>query len=143
MRELTEKIAPKLSQQDEIYALGLADAASEFFGEEVGDFVRGESILSTKSAELLLAGLRSGVIGRTEVLSPGAVQNVVNIASNMLAVARANSTSPDSQLEKELTFAVANLDQDERARLDMIVQEITQRSIARILERMASIDRVL
>ena len=143
MRELTEKIAPKLSQQDEIYALGLADAASEFFGEEVGDFVRGESILSTKSVELLLAGLRSGVIGRTEVLSPGAVQNVVNIASNMLAVARANSTSPDSQLEKELTFAVANLDQDERARLDMIVQEITQRSIARILERMASIDRVL
>eukprot|EP00428_Durinskia_dybowskii_P047817 CAMPEP_0170347270 /NCGR_PEP_ID=MMETSP0116_2-20130129/74898_1 /TAXON_ID=400756 /ORGANISM="Durinskia baltica, Strain CSIRO CS-38" /LENGTH=243 /DNA_ID=CAMNT_0010601099 /DNA_START=1 /DNA_END=730 /DNA_ORIENTATION=+ len=53
IRELTDVIAPKLSQQDELYALGLADAASEFFGEEVGNFVRGESILSTRSVTLL------------------------------------------------------------------------------------------
>ncbi len=143
LKDLTEVVAPKLSQQDEIFALGLADAATEFFGKEVGDFVRGESVLSTKSVELLLASLRSGVIGRTDVLSPGVVQNVVDATSNLLSLARRGSQSSDSHVEKELTAAVSNLNEAERARLEHIVQEITQRSIERTLKRLSSIDRLI
>jgi aarF domain-containing kinase len=140
LKELTEAVAPKLSQEDELFALGLADAASEFFGEEFGNFIRGESVLSVTSAELLLAGLRSGVIGRTDALSPEATNAVVDAISNLLSLARAGSSN-DSQVEMER--ALDSLDDSERARLDSIVQELTQRSIERSLQRLSSIARVI
>lgn len=142
LKQLTEAVAPKLSQQDELFALGLSDAATEFFGEGVGSFVRGESVLSVQSVELLLAGLRSGVIGRTDVLSPEATQAIVDATANLLSLARSGS-STDSQLEKELTAAIGSLDEAERTRLDSIVQEIARRSIARSLTRLSSIDRLI
>ena len=138
LNQLTDAVAPKLSQQDELFALGLADAATEFFGEEVGNFVRGESVLSTKSAELLLVGLRSGVIGRADISSPEATQAVVDAASRFLSLARAASPT-DSQLEKELTGAISSLDETERARLDSIIEEIARRSIERSLKRLSSL----
>lgn len=142
LKQLTEAVAPKLSQQDELFALGLSDAATEFFGEGVGSFVRGESVLSVQSVELLLAGLRSGVIGRTDVLSPEATQAIVDATANLLSLARSGS-STDSQLEKELTAAIGSLDEAERTRLDSIVQEIARRSIERSLTRLSSIDRLI
>ena len=141
LKDLTDAVAPKLSQEDEIFALGLADAATEFFGEEVGSFVKGEGIFSTKTAEIVLGALRSGLIGQTDVLSPEAVQSVIESTSNILSLVR-GSASESTKVEQELTEAINNLDDSERALLDNIVQELTQRSIARVMDRLATVERV-
>jgi aarF domain-containing kinase len=143
LRDLTSAVAPKLTQEDEIYALGLADAATEFFGSDVGNFVKGESVFSRKTAEILLGGLRSGVIGKTDVLSPEAVEAVMQSASNILSLVRDGSNAESTTVEKELTEAIGNLDESERALLDEITQELTRRTITRAVERLRQIERVV
>ena len=142
IQDLTNIVAPKLSQQEELYALGLADAAGEFFGNEVGKFVRGESILSVQSIELVLAGLRSGVLGKTNVLSPETIQSVVDATTNLLSLARSGSTS-GSKLDQQLSLALDNLDSAERQQLDVIVEELTERQIERIVKRLSKISRLI
>lgn len=141
LNQLTDAVAPKLNQDDELFALGLADAASEFFGEEIGSFVKGESIFSTRTAEILIGALRSGAIGRTDALSPEAVNTVVETLSNTISLVR-GSESANSQLEKELSEAIENLDEKESARLQEITTELTERGIARALERLSTVDRL-
>ncbi|KAL3912202.1 MAG: hypothetical protein SGARI_001279 [Bacillariaceae sp.] len=44
IEQLKDTVAPKLSTEDELFALGLADAAEEFFGPEIAEFVRWEEL---------------------------------------------------------------------------------------------------
>ena len=142
IQDLTNIVVPKLSQQEELYALGLADAAGEFFGNEVGKFVRGESVLSVQSVELLLTGLRSGVLGKSNVLSPEIIQNVVGATTNLLSLARSRSTS-GSKLDHDLSVALDNLDSGERQQLDAIVEELTERQMQRIVKRLSKVTRLI
>ena len=140
MKQLTDTVAPKLSQDDELFALGLADAAQEFFGPEIGDFVRGDSVFSVRSVEILLGALRSGVIGRSDVLSPEAVEAVTSSVSTFVSLARGSSSpEPSSRVEKELVDALDALSPSERERLDDIINELTRRSIARSMDRLSTI----
>jgi len=140
--ELTDAIAPKLDQDEEIYAVSLSDAAREFFGDDVAAFVKGESVLSTKTAELVLVALRSGVVGRSDVLSSDTAQRVVETVGGIVSQVR-GSSSRSTEFEAELNAALSELDDKERAQLDDIVSELTQRSISRVLDRLSSVNRVL
>ena len=140
IKKLTDAVAPKLSQEDELFALGLADAAQEFFGEGMGDFVRGESVFSAESIEILLGALRSGVVGKTDLLSPEAIETVVDTTTSVLNLVQGSSSSSESQLEKDLRDAISNLDTSEKERFDEIVNELAQRSMTRLLERLSSVE---
>jgi len=139
IQKLTDAVAPRLSRKDEIFALGLADGAQEFFGEGMGDFVRGESVFSAQSIEILLSGLRSGVVGKTDLLSEEAVSTVVDTATSILTLVQGSSTE-ESSMEKDLRDAVNNLDAMEKERFDGIVNELTQRLITRVLERLSNVE---
>lgn len=141
LNQLTDAVAPKLSQDDELFALGLSDAATEFFGEELGSFIRGESVFSTSTAEIAIASLRSGAIGQTDLLSPEAVNTVIETLSSILSLVQ-ESNPNSSQMETELTEAINNLDEPESAMLQEIVSELTQRTMARALDRLSTVDRV-
>jgi len=141
LKQLTDTVAPKLSQDDELFALGLSDAATEFFGEELGSFIRGESVFSTRTAEIAIASLRSGAIGQTDALSSEAVDTVIETVSSILSLVQ-GSNSNASEMETELTEAINNLDEAESAMLQEIVSELTQRTIARALDRLSTVDRV-
>lgn len=136
LKEFADIAAPKLSQDDELFALGISDAATEFFGDEIGAFFKGESVFSAQSVEIVLTGLRSGLIGRTDALSSGAIQSTVDGASRMLSLVRANSGA-STQVEKDLTEAVDNLDDEAKTRLDDIVTKITERTLSRIVARLS------
>jgi aarF domain-containing kinase len=140
IKKLTDVIAPKLSQDDELFALGLADAAQEFFGGGMGDFVRGESVFSAESVDILLSGLRSGVLGKTDLLSQETIQNVVDTLTSILNRVQGSSSS-ESSMEKDLRDAVNNLDATEKERFDGIINELTQRSITRLLDRLSNVER--
>ena len=140
LKDLTSKIAPKLNQEDEIYAIGLAEAAKEFFGNEVADFIRGEGVFSLKTGELLLGAIRSGALGRNDLFSNEATKRVVGFIGNTLTSVRGSSKS---ELEESLTIAINNLDEMERERLDNITNELTLRSLKRFIERLQGVERIV
>jgi len=141
LNQLTDAIAPKLSQEDELFALGLSDAATQFFGDEFGSFVRGESVFSARTAEIAIAALRSGAIGQTDVLSPEAVNTLIDTVSSILSLVQGSNPSK-TEMETQLTEAINNLNEDESALLEEIVTELTERTIARALERLSVVDRL-
>jgi aarF domain-containing kinase len=139
LQQLTDAIAPRLSKEDELFALGLADAAKDFLGDEFGDLVRGENVLSAQSFEIVLSGLRSGVLGRADFLSAENVQTAVDFMSRAISSVRDSTSSSSREVETDLVDAVGSLDDVQRKRFDDIVQEVTRRLISRSLERLSAL----
>jgi aarF domain-containing kinase len=140
--ELTDAIAPKLDQDEEIYAVSLSDAARQFLGDGVASFVKGESVFSAKTAELVLTALRSGTFGRSDILGSATVQQVVATVGNIVSQVR-GSRSQVTEFEAQLDAAMGELNEGERAQLDSIVEELAQRGIRRVLDRLSAVNRVL
>jgi hypothetical protein len=146
LKEFTDLVAPELNQDEEIFAIGLADGAREFFGDEIGDFLKGERVLSPQSIDLILKAVRSGALGRSDLFDPNsdAARSVIRFVENALSVVRRRaSTSQGSNFEADLTEALNNLTESERAQLDEILNELTQRTIQRATVRLSQVERLL
>jgi aarF domain-containing kinase len=141
LKEFVDKAAPKLDQDEEIFAIGLAEGAQEFFGEEIGDLIRGEGVLRPESIRLVLSAVRSGALGRNNILSSEAAGNVVQFVQNALGAVLQDT--PNSLFEDELTEAVTNLTESEREQLDSITSKLTQRSIEQAVRRLDSVARII
>jgi len=135
LKELVETAAPKLTREEEIYALSLSDAAGEFFGPEMARFVRGESFLSVQSAQMFLKAAQQGSFGQSSLLSSSASRQVLNGLSSILG------TGNQSYLSN-FYDAIDRLDSKERARFDMISTEIIARRIRRVIERLSDLKRI-
>lgn len=142
-RSFTDAVAPKLNQDEDIYAIGLAEAAREFFGDDIADFIRGDGLFTVKTVGLVLAAVRSGILGRSDLLSNDALQSVVDFLGNTIRSLQRSSSASASSLESSLTDAVDGLNSEERQRLDAIVLELTERSVRRFVGRVATVDSVL
>ena len=143
MKEFSDIVAPKLSQDEEIYALGLSDAAEEFFGGRVAEFLRGESVLSLNSIKLLLGGVQSGILGSDNLLNGNAAKNVIDAVASIVDALGASQIEGANNIQDALKEATSQLDESERNRLDMITEEIVNRSISRASERLTGVARVL
>jgi aarF domain-containing kinase len=135
LKEFTDIIAPKLSQDEDIYAIGLTEAVKEFLGEDVAEFVRGDSIFSFRSAEFVFRALRSGTFGRLEFLKNEMLQNILLSTSKLLST----SVQQSGAFEEELTAAIENLSPSEKSRLNQIIDSLLSKNIDRILDRFAKI----
>lgn len=140
LKDFVDVAAPRLTQDEEVFAIGLSGAAKEFFGDEVANFLKGESIFSTQTAELLLAALRTGVVGRTNILNSAAAQSVMEFVSQLWTRIRGTGTS---NVEMILSEAIDSLDETERERLDTIVRELTMRNIRRTVDRLGALERLI
>lgn len=143
LNQFSELVAPKLSQEEEIYALSLSDAVGEVFGEEVAEFVRGESVLSAKSAQLLLSAVRSGILADTNLLSGDTAKNAIENIGSLLSSISSEGTGSSTRFEEKLKDAISELDDSERKRLDYITEEIVQQSISSATDRLSGVPRVL
>lgn len=130
--QFTDLIAPKLTRDEEIYAISISDAAEEFLGPQVADFLRGDALLSTQSASLVLAAASTGLLGNKDLLGTQNAQNVIQAVSNLLK--RLDSKTGGS-VEDVLAEVTAKLSDDEKERLDEIVTELTQRTLAKVRAR--------
>lgn len=139
LKDFSDKIAPKLNQNEELYGLSLADAASELLGEGVAEFLRGESVLSVKSAKLLLSAARSGVLADDNLLSSDNAKSVLNGVGSLL-----NSISSEEygDFEQKLNESLSQLDESERKRFDDISEELVLRSLTRATERLSAVPRL-
>ena len=145
IREFTEIAAPELSKDESIYAISLTEAIKEFFGQDIADFVRGDSVLSLRSIEVLLSALQSGVFGQTDLTSNETIQGLVSSlgdTAGSLLRNRAGNTEVGA-FDVQVREALGGLDDEERSRLDNIVQQLVERSLQRALDRLATVDRVV
>ena len=145
IREFTEIAAPELSKDESIYAISLTEAIKEFFGQDIADFVRGDSVLSLRSIEVLLSALQSGVFGQTDLTSNETIQGLVSSlgdTAGSLLRNRAGNTEVGA-FDVQVREALDGLDDEERSRLDNIVQQLVERSLQRASDRLATVDRVV
>jgi aarF domain-containing kinase len=145
IKEFTNVAAPPLNRDEEIFAIGLAEGAGEFFGDEIGDLLKGRRVLSVESVDLVLRALRSGVLARPNLINPASadvvIQNVQNAFESIFS--RRRSRRRSVTLEKGFAAALESLSAKERERFDNIANELTQRAMQRIIQRLSKIERVL
>jgi len=146
LQEFSSIVAPKLSQDEEVYAIGLSDGVGQLFGDEVAQFLKGESVLSSKSAEMMLAAVRSGGLANEELLQGVSAESIlqgVSFVLNTLGVSsEVEGTSMGNDLEAKLGKAFSHLDISERKRLDNITSELMQRLISKATDRLSGVSRV-
>jgi hypothetical protein len=132
--EFTDLVAPKLSRDEEIYAIGIADAAEEFVGADAANFLRGDGLISAETARLILAAATSGLLGNSNVLGTPAARNALSALSDLISRLDRIGGGTKS-VEGALTEATSKLSSEEKERLDVIVTEITRRIIDRVRKR--------
>jgi aarF domain-containing kinase len=143
LKELIDAAAPKLDQDEDVFAIGLAEGARKFFGDEIGDLIKGERVLSVATVDLVLKALRSGVLGGTPADSQQATESVIQFVQNAVSVLRRGSGSSSTSDDTEFAEALESLSPEERDRFDEIVNELTQSAIKRTVDRLSKIERVL
>ena len=134
--DFTDLIAPKLTRDEEIYAISLADAADEFVGAEAANFLRGDGLISSHTAKLVLAAASSGLLGNRNLLETPAAKNVQSAVRNVFELVDRGSS--DSKVQDILTDATSKLSEDEKIRLDEIMTQLTQRILQRVRRRAAA-----
>ena len=134
--EFVDLIAPKLSRDEEIYAISIADAAEEFVGVDAANFLRGDGIISTQTAQLVLAAATTGLLGNSNLLGTPAAKNTLKTLSDLLQ--RLDRNSSEMSVENTLAEATAKLNDVEKERLDEIVTELTQRILQRVRSRVGA-----
>jgi aarF domain-containing kinase len=139
LKELTDVIAPKLNRDEEIFAIGLAEGAGEFMGEDIASIVKGEKLLSPKSILTVLGVLRSGVLQNIDLGSSEAAQRVLGFLENAFSFTQLFGGEDN----KDITEAMATLTDGERQTFDAIVQQMTTRAIERLISRLSSIERIV
>jgi predicted unusual protein kinase regulating ubiquinone biosynthesis (AarF/ABC1/UbiB family) len=144
LKEFNDLVAPKLNQGEELFALGLSDAIGEIFGDEVAAFVRGESVISVKSAQIVLSAVRSGILADSNLLTNENARTVARGVGSLLNnISRGSSGGANNSIETKLKDAVSKLDETERQTLNHIIEELVKRSIQRATERLKGVPRVL
>jgi aarF domain-containing kinase len=139
LRDFIDFVAPKLDRNEEIYAIGLGDAAAEFFGEDVAAFVRGESILSVNTAQMVLQAARQQAGSGNALLSSDGAQQVMRGMSSLLDSRSGTAVKTDLASFFE---ASDKLDSTESERLDDILAQIINRTVARATERLREVPRL-
>ena len=139
LKEFTNLVAPPLTTDEEVYVISLAD----FIGGELGGLVKGDRVLSAQSMNVVLLALRSGVLGRTDLLQGNerSVTAVIEFVLNAWNTVR--RSSDPSAMETDVLDAVNSLNESERDSLNEIVGEIIQRSMQRAVTRLSKVDRLL
>jgi hypothetical protein len=142
LKELTETIAPKLTRDEEVYAIGLGEGAKEFFGNEIGDLIKGEKVLSPQTGRIVLQALRSGLLGRNELLNNESAKALLQFTERALNSFRGSNGSSSTSFENDLSTALASLDTREKGRFDDIMEQLTLRAIDRVVKRLSTVERI-
>lgn len=141
LKDFMDTVAPKLTPDEDVYAIGLSDAATSFFGEGIGKLVKGERVLSTHSVRILVKTMRSGALGRRDLISSDGVQSLLRFVENTLNLS--DSSGELTDFEKDVAEAINSLDPNERQRFDAIVEDLAERATERAVERLVDVERLV
>jgi hypothetical protein len=136
VNEFTDLIAPRLSRDEEVYAISIADAAEQFVGPDVAKFLRGDEIFSAQTAKLVLAAATTGLLGNgNNMMGTPAAKSTMKVLSDLLRRLDRGSTGTKMSVEEALAGATSKLSDEEKDRLDGIVTELASRILRRVRTR--------
>ena len=136
VNEFTDLIAPRLSRDEEVYAISIADAAEQFVGPDVAKFLRGDEIFSAQTAKLVLAAATTGLLGNgNNMMGTPAAKSTMKVLSDLLRRLDRGSTGTKMSVEEALAGATSKLSDEERDRLDGIVTELASKILRRVRTR--------
>ena len=155
--ELVENLAPKLTREEELYAISLTDLVKSTLGPDAAAVVSGELVTSPLSAlRLLLAALAAAPAGDAAAAAPAggaSVPPAVAQAARQLADAlpggggaalaaadfAASSDGTATMSVDDLAAAVGELGADERAALDESAGRVAEELQRRLNERVEAL----
>ena len=158
--ELVENLAPKLTREEELYAISLTDLVKSTLGPDAAAVVSGELVTSPLSAlRLLLAALAAAPAGGGDAAAPAgaaagpSVPPAVAQAARQLADAlpggggaalaaadfAASSDGTATMSVDDLAAAVGELGADERAALDESAGRVAEELQRRLNERVEAL----
>ena len=137
--EVLEAIAPKLSRDEELYAISIVDLVKATVGDDAGVVVSGDAVLEPRAAaRLLLAVLSTGRAPALDQLPAPAVELTKQVLT-ALNGGQAQRTGGDEsgRNRDELLNAISNLEPKERDVLAAEAQDLLDRMWNKILTRIA------
>lgn len=144
LKEFVNYLAPKLSRDEEIYAISLADAAQEFFGENVAKLVRGDSVFGVESARLLLTAAQTGALGQQDLLSSRGAKQVMRSMEDVLDNIERQGKKPISSTITSVRAldVLDGLEKQEKDELNSISTQIVHRSLKKAVKRLSPVPRL-
>jgi len=140
LKAFVDLVAPSLSQSEEVYAVSLSRAGGDLFGSEVASFMKGESVLSASTVQIMLDAVRSGAFGNVGLLREESVRRIIDSVSQVFS---SLNMANKSTIEKTFRDVLGSLDDKERKTLDNLTTDLIDRSIKRATERLSGVPRVL
>ena len=139
LKSFVDLVAPALSQSEEVYAVSLSKAGGDLFGSDVASFMKGDSVLSISTVQLMVDAVRSGAFGNIGLLREESVRRILN---SLFQIFRTFNISNQGVIEFKLRDVLENLDEDERRTLDDLTNDLVERSLKRATGRLAGVPRV-
>ena len=137
--EVLEALAPKLTREEELYALSIVDLAKQTLGDDAAVLISGDAVLEPRAAvRVLLAVLGTGRAPALEQLPPQIVSLVrqLLVAVNGGQVERSGAAGGSANRDEAIA-AIAKLDAAERQVLASETQDLLNRLWDKILTRLA------
>lgn len=134
--ELVETAAPKLSLEEELYALSLVDLARESGGADLASVINGDSINDPAAAARLLVQFVNGGSVSKLLPVPDGLKSALTSAASIVGGSRAGTTATGEHVFTDVSEGVDGLDSEERAVLDQFLGEVTVQLRERLIERL-------
>lgn len=140
-KQLIEAAAPKLSREEELYALSLTDLAVQTLGEDAGVVVNGNALLDPRATvRFLLSIAGSGQLklpgGVSSLLSPSQLQAISKRIEPLVAQSNQNRESAADNGIDEVASVLASLAPEEEAVLEETSNAIVSRLIGKVVDRL-------
>lgn len=159
-KDLLETAAPKLSLEDELYALSLVDLVKETLGEDAAAVVNGDSLNDpAATARVLVQFINGGSVSSFLPALPEGVRDAINSVASLLGEPVPSPSSPSGQPAQvtavstaategagtpmsspvafqDLSAGLDGLDEAERAALDTFLAELTYRLREKLVQRL-------
>jgi len=137
-QEVLEAVAPKLSREEELYALSIVDLAKGTLGDDAGVVISGDAVLEPRAAaRLVLAVLSTGRAPALDQLPPQVVGIVKQVFTALNGGQTERSSTANSANRDEALRAISNLEGAERDVLATEAQELLERIWNKCLTRLA------
>ena len=139
-QEVLEAVAPKLSREEELFALSIVDLAKGTLGDDAGVVISGDAVLEPRAAaRLLLAVLSTGRAPGLDALPQPAVQLAKQVLSalNGGQAEREGALGGSTSNRDEALAAISNLEPAERQVLQKEAEDLLNRLWNKVLTRIA------
>ena len=139
--EVLDIAAPKLSREEELYALSLSDLASQTLGKDTAVIISGDTLVDPRAAaRTLLYIVMNGEIPVLE--SVPAIKQLSSVLMNLMGGSSSNNSNSVHQEDgiQSLTKGISSLNQQEIETLQEFASNVGGNVLGKVLDRLQALN---